>query len=170
GVVHDVEEGLEQTAVGRREDRGDGDQTVGPGDRVELRRQGGRGEPGDEVVGDVPRVFSQLHDVRLHRDVSGDGCGQPVREQSGGGRRGEAGRHDGQVVYGHGDLESVFSSVASRCAAFNDSWVGASGTPGARIAANSLRSTGTISPSMSSCSSTVFRGSPAWSMRNSCRW
>ena len=46
--------------------------------------------------------------------------------------------------------------------------IGASGTPGARSAANSLRRTGTTcSPRMSSCSSTVLSGSPAWSIRNS---
>ena len=49
--------------------------------------------------------------------------------------------------------------------------VGASGTPAGRRLANSLRSTGTTSsPSMSSCSRTVFSGSPAWSIRNSWRW
>ena len=45
------------------------------------------------------------------------------------------------------------------------------GASGSRRAASSLRSTGTTSPpSSSSCSSTVFSGSPAWSMRNSWRW
>ena len=50
-------------------------------------------------------------------------------------------------------------------------WVGASGTSAGRFCASSLRSTGTTSPPrMSSCSSTVLSGRPAWSMRNSWRW
>ena len=56
-------------------------------------------------------------------------------------------------------------------AATSEAWVGASGTWAGLRAANSLRSTGTTSsPSRSSCSSTVFRGKPAWSSRKSWRW
>ena len=56
-------------------------------------------------------------------------------------------------------------------AATREAWVGASGTWAGFSPANSRRSTGTTSsPSRSSCSSTVFSGRPAWSMRNSWRW
>ena len=55
-------------------------------------------------------------------------------------------------------------------AATRASWVGPSGTLAGRFASSSRRSTGTTSPSRSSCSSTVFSGRPAWSIRNSCRW
>lgn len=89
------------------------------------------------------------------------------------------GRSDpgGSGPYGHrhrrraGPSGDFSGAAAARAASTRAAWVGGSGTPGARRAANSRRSTGTTrSPSRSICSSTVFSGSPAWSMRNSCRW
>ena len=50
--VEHVEERLEQPAVGRVEDRRDGDEAVGAGDRVERLRELGRREAGEQVVGE----------------------------------------------------------------------------------------------------------------------
>ena len=67
--------------------------------------------------------------------------------------------------------DATVEAFAPPAATTSEAWVGASGTWAGLSAANSLRSTGTTSsPSRSSCSSTVFSGSPAWSIRNSCRW
>src|SRR5690625_2378247 len=61
---------------------------------------------------------------------------------------------------------TAWSNSATRLAC-----VGASGTCAGLSAASSVRRTGTTSsPSRSNCSSTVFSGSPAWSIRNSWRW
>src|SRR5690606_28286773 len=120
-----------------------------------------------EVPGDVRRQVAQLDDGRLGRaaETLADGLRETVGQQAGRGRLGQPSRDDGEL-----HALTSFGFFASR-AATREAWVGASGTSAGRPIANSLRSTGTTSsPRMSSCSSTVFSGSPAWSIRNSCRW
>src|SRR5690625_7066687 len=65
-------------------------------------------------------------------------------------------------------MRALHSFPTRRSSDLSVSWVGAVGTCAGRRDANSFRSTGTTSsPSKSSCSNTVLRGRPAWSIKNS---
>jgi hypothetical protein len=105
-LVQDVEERLEQPAVGRREHRRDRDQPVGADHRVDRRAQRLVGESGDQVVGEVAGVLAQLD--HFHGDVDaplaqgGDGGrGEPVGQQPGGRRDTEPGADHGQRAGAH---------------------------------------------------------------------
>src|SRR5699024_10921538 len=169
----DVEEGLEQSAVGGVEDRGDGDETVGVAEVLEHTAQFTGGHTGGHGVHDVVGQFAQFHHTGLYLlTVLGEslfgGLGQAVGQQPGRGRGAHPRADRDEVACAH---SCSFCFPVAFLAATRKAWVGASGTWAGFLAANSLRSTGTTSsPRMSSCSNTVLSGRPAWSIRNSWRW
>src|SRR5690606_19563250 len=137
---------------------------------------------GDQVVGDVAGQRAQLDDLDVQRlaargDLTGDRAGDPVGEQARRRRLAQAAGDDDELL-GHRAPPTetrsgpILALGWSGPAASSVACVGGSdGTCAGRRASNSLRSTGTTSsPRMSSCSSTVLRGRPAWSMRNIWRW
>ena len=181
--VDHVDERLEQTAVARAEDRRDGDDAVGRRQRLDRLGELRAREAGQQVVRDVMREVAQFD----HRHLGADPgvverpdrrLREPVGEQPG--RRGlaEPRRHDHDLAVVRmrsrrrarlicspprpAEPRSPARPKPASRAATRFAWVGASGTSAGRFSASSLRSTGTTSPPrMSSCSSTVFSGSPA---------
>jgi hypothetical protein len=77
--VEHVDERLEQAAVAGGEDRRDEDRPIGCRQLLDRRRQLGRRESGEQVVGDVLRQIAELDHVHLGGHALGcivDG-GQP---------------------------------------------------------------------------------------------
>ena len=167
---------------------------VGRRHRVERGLQGRAREAGQQVVRRGPRAWSRSSITstpdarrparRARRRVGG---GQAVGQQPGrrrlaearASRRRSSGRSSRHAVARLGrarpSLRRGSRRARRRRAAprrrRRGACVGASGTSAGRRSRTPCRSTGTTSsPSMSSCSSTVFSGSPAWSIRNSWRW
>ena len=105
-------------------------------------------------------VSTTASSAALREGLLGRG-GQAVGQQPGGRRDTETTTDDDDGPGRHETSWTVDAAGWASRAATRLAWVGASGTPGARSAANSRRSTGTTSsPRMSSCSRTVLSGRP----------
>src|SRR4051794_7527157 len=120
----------------------------------------------DQIVSMVSRFYDDDLDLRAEPlQLGAGGVREPVGEQTSGGRQPQSRRDDGDGAL---HRESSSGRAAFSCAAAaREAWVGASGTWAGRPTANSLRRTGTISPSDSICSRTVSRGTPMPSTLNS---
>src|SRR5690606_27484299 len=141
------------------------------------------GEPGQQVVGELVGEVAQfdVHQLRLLQRLD-RGRAETLGQQPRAGGVRQAGRDDDDPGHAGTSASSARWPVAESAGAYTvastapparstrERWVGASGMWAGRPSAKPLRISGRISPSRSSCSSTVFNGRPAWSIRNNWRW